>query len=115
MIIRIPRRFFDDHLDRDLPTPIPVRESARHVWLDSEDGDLGELLNDANYYSHDVDAAPPGVVLSARATVRAVRECYGLEDPPTGERAGLPVTAAEMAEDVANELGAYLGPLRTRV
>lgn len=51
MIIRIPRSFYDDHLDRDLPAPPPVRETKRHVWIETTHPDMEELVNDAEFYA----------------------------------------------------------------
>ena len=72
-LIRIPKRFLDDHLERDLPTPKIIRETASHYFIDPRDPAIGELANDASHYADWLDEAPPGVVRSARATLRAIR------------------------------------------
>lgn len=75
--VKVPRRFFDDHAERDLPTPTIVRTLAAHYVVSSDDPALSELLNDAEHYAtpgqfgHDPELA--GIVASARATVRALK------------------------------------------
>lgn len=32
--VRIPRTFYVDHQERDLPTPVAIHEIVRHVWID---------------------------------------------------------------------------------
>ncbi len=49
-LIKIPKRFFDDHCDRDLDTPIIIKQTARHYWIDKNDLAIGELKSDAEYY-----------------------------------------------------------------
>lgn len=73
--VRIPRRFYEDHLWRDLPTPIALRETKRHVWIDSEDEAVIDLLSDAEHHAEEAmhfDPPMPGLASSARATVRAL-------------------------------------------
>lgn len=74
--VRIPRRFFEDHVARDLPTPAVVKETKRHVWVDPHDPAIGELLSDARYYAEEaryMDPPMPGLAASARATLDALR------------------------------------------
>ena len=52
MLIRIPTKFFIDHEERALPTPVVVTETKRHFWINSDDPALGELLDDAKHYAH---------------------------------------------------------------
>lgn len=71
--IRIPRRFYEDHRERDLPTPRAIKETKRHVWIDPHDEDALELLSDARYYASEAryfDPPMPGLARSAAATVR---------------------------------------------
>jgi hypothetical protein len=74
VLIRIPKRFLDDHLERDLPTPKIIRETGSHYFIDPRDPVIAELADDATHYADGLDEAPPGVVLSARATLRAIRK-----------------------------------------
>jgi hypothetical protein len=73
-LIRIPRRFYRDHMERDLPTPEIVRSTKQHIYIASDDPALPELLNDAEYYA---DPWGPdggiGLRLSAVATVKAIK------------------------------------------
>ena len=74
-LLKLPRRFVDDHIDRELPTPEIVRQTQRHVWVRADDPWLPELLNDADFYADSVgldrDALP--ISLAARALLRAVQ------------------------------------------
>lgn len=73
-LIRIPDRFYRDHMDRDLPTPEVVRFTSRHIYISSDDPALPELLDDAEYYA---DPWGPdggiGLRMSAKATVKAIK------------------------------------------
>lgn len=81
-IIRIPARFYDDHADRALPTPTDIGKAKGYAVVRADDPALRELLNDAEYYAsaYGPDAGPPGVTMSARATVRAIRSVIGWND-----------------------------------
>lgn len=80
--IRIPERFYTDHLERDLDTPEDIGDNARYAVVRSDDPALAELLNDAEFYAHPFgpDAAPKGITMSAKATVRAIRDVIGWDD-----------------------------------
>jgi hypothetical protein len=80
--IRIPERFYTDHLERDLDTPEDIGEDKRYAIVRSDDPALPELLNDAEYYAHPFgpDGGPVGVTMSAKATVRAIRDVIGWDD-----------------------------------
>jgi hypothetical protein len=80
--IRIPERFYTDHLERALDTPVDIGDNARYAIVRSDDPALAELLNDAEFYAHPSgpDAGPKGVTMSAKATVRAIRDVIGWED-----------------------------------
>lgn len=80
--IRIPERFYTDHLERDLDTPEDIGDNARYAVVRSDDPALAELLDDAEYYAHPSgpDAGPKGITMSAKATVRAIRDVIGWED-----------------------------------
>jgi hypothetical protein len=80
--IRIPDRFYIDHLERALPTPEDIGDFKNHALIRSDDPALGELLSDAEHYAHPSgpDAAPRGVIASAKATVRAIRNATGWDD-----------------------------------
>jgi hypothetical protein len=84
--IRLPSRFIDDHYDRGLPTPEDSSRSDRYAIVQSNDPALGELLNDAEHYAlmterrGRYDCMPRGIVASAAATVRAIRNVIGWDD-----------------------------------
>lgn len=80
-LIRLPWRFYTDHLERELPTPKEhERSNKRHVWVRADDPALPELLSDARYYADPygpdgggADAAwYRGLKASAKATVNAI-------------------------------------------
>jgi hypothetical protein len=49
--IRIPKAFYDDHVKgRDLPAPPVLRATSRHYWIDMDHEDMGEFVNDAEFY-----------------------------------------------------------------
>ena len=78
-LIKIQKRFYEDHNERDLESPVIVKETKTHYWISSEDEHLQELHSDACFYAEPyVDTHPSdylwGVVVSARATVRAIEE-----------------------------------------
>lgn len=75
-VIRIPTRFYDDHVDvGDLPAPPVLRATSRHYWIDLDHPDARELIDDAEFYldSHGPDLAPAGVVSGARGLLNAIR------------------------------------------
>ena len=89
-LIKVGQVFFTDHEERALPTPVVYRISRSHYWIAEDDPAIGELLNDAEFYSHrdGPDGAPFGVVVSARALVKTLtaprpkgRHCAYCEKP----------------------------------
>ena len=74
VIIRIPRFFYDDHEERDLPTPPAIKANKRHVWIDLEHEDVHELLSDADFYGNSGGwDCGTGLGNSARATIKAIK------------------------------------------
>lgn len=77
-MIRVPLRFYEDHMERDLPTPVNHSTSKSYALVDDSDPYLPELLNDAEFYcgtmKDEFNLSVPGIVKSARATVKAIRE-----------------------------------------
>lgn len=79
--IRIPDKFYVDHMERGRPTPADIGRCRTHAVVRADDPALGELLDDAEHY-----AVPPtpdcsrGLILSAVATVRAIRNVIGWDD-----------------------------------
>lgn len=50
-LIRLPRKFIDDHVERDLPTPEFIRSTKTSVYIRADDPNLPELINDAEHYA----------------------------------------------------------------
>ena len=76
-LVKIPTKFYCDHLERDLPTPEIVKSSRTHFWIDLNDSALGELLNDAEFYAEiaaDMGSEYLGLASSARATAKAINK-----------------------------------------
>lgn len=73
--IRVPRKFYDDHIERDLEAPAVLRRTKHHYFIDALSPYLEEFLNDAEYYSSMVRYMHPeyrGLCKSATATVKAI-------------------------------------------
>lgn len=74
--VRLPRRFYDDHVDRmddgaDAPVGTLLRSTKAHHFVQLDEAAFRELLSDARHYSDDYPEFP-GLMASARATVRAL-------------------------------------------
>jgi hypothetical protein len=73
--ISLPRKFYWDHFERDLPTPEMVQSTKTSILVEDADPALTDLLEDAEYYASDaMDQLPPGLKSSAKATVNAIRK-----------------------------------------
>ncbi len=72
----LPRAFYLDHLERDLPTPEEVNRNRTHIVVRTDDPHLEDLLQDALFYSSPdgPDQLPPGLKTSAKATVAAINK-----------------------------------------
>ncbi len=78
--VRIPKRFYDDHLERDCSTSAVIRETQDHYFVALTQTQFDELMSDASYYSDAVEMMGSdylGVQSSARATARALRKAVG--------------------------------------
>jgi len=72
--IKIPRRFYDDHADRSLPSPEIVHHNKTHYWIRRDDPAMGELRSDAEYYAdRDGPDMGPNLRPAARALLKALR------------------------------------------
>lgn len=49
-VIRITKRFYDDHVERDLEAPAVLRSSKRYYWIDTDNKNFDELHEDAIFY-----------------------------------------------------------------
>ena len=75
MRLRLPPRFYDDHVSRDLPGGVEVHRTKTYILADLTAGDLAELRDDAAYYVSEggwMDRDHRGIVASARATLKAI-------------------------------------------
>ena len=71
---RLPKRFYDDHIERDCLEGVFVRETKSHIYIELDSEEYGDLLSDADYYSDASQFEPDmmGLVSSARATYSAL-------------------------------------------
>jgi hypothetical protein len=77
-MIRVPLRFYQDHAERGLDTPVNHSRSRTYATIATDDPALPELLSDAQFYASAMgdcewSSCPPGIVRSAIATVRSIR------------------------------------------
>ena len=75
--VRIPKRFYEDHVGRDLPAGTIVRELAKHLVVQLDHEAFAELLDDAVFYGEpetqrDMGPEYAGLCSSARATAAAL-------------------------------------------
>jgi len=76
-MIKIPKRFYDDHVERNLPAPPVLKETKAHYWISDEmTPELVELYSDARYYGDDLSdfyLEVYGICMSGRATAKAIK------------------------------------------
>jgi hypothetical protein len=74
LLYSIPKRFYDDHVERDLPAPPVLYTTARLYVIAGDDPTLAELLDDARFYADadGPDEQPRGLKTAARALLHAV-------------------------------------------
>jgi len=76
-IVRLPPAFWFDHRDRDLPSGRIVKQAKRYIDVEVTPAELAEILSDARFYAtsaSEYNADYPGLVSSARATVRSIEK-----------------------------------------
>jgi hypothetical protein len=72
-VVRVPRTFLLDHMERDLPSPEVIRSTKSHYFIRPDDPEIGELLSDARHYADSrATDCEPGLRLSARALLNAL-------------------------------------------
>lgn len=79
LLFKIPKVFYDDHMDRDLPAPAIYKETKHHYWISVLGEHLDELLADADHYVYMQslgawEKTAFGLVASARATMNAIEK-----------------------------------------
>ena len=76
--IKVPSRFYYDHVNRDLPAGKVIKDYADGKSLiEFNEESLNDLLEDAIFYvvmAPDLDPGLFGLVQSARATIRAIEK-----------------------------------------
>lgn len=77
-LIKIPKRFFDDHRERDLDTPRVMKATKSNYWISKNDPAISELISDAEYYVEigelgAFDKWMFGLVRSAKATLKSLQ------------------------------------------
>ena len=77
-LIKIPKRFFDDHRERDLDTPRVMKATRSNYWISKNDPAISELISDAEYYVEmgelgAFDKWMFGLVRSANATLKSLQ------------------------------------------
>lgn len=76
-IITTGRRFYEDHAERNLPTPAEVPGPKGKVSFQLDDPATPELLSDAEHYGCggvDASMVDIGLISSAQATAKAIRK-----------------------------------------
>ncbi|MCH8325108.1 MAG: hypothetical protein IIB83_00865 [Bacteroidetes bacterium] len=76
LIAAIPQMFYDDHVERELPSPCITAIKGRRYICEGSNDEWTELLSDARYYSDVIGFDFEGMhsmARSARATVKAIR------------------------------------------
>lgn len=77
-VIKIPRRFWQDCVDCNCDVPRSFGPNRRHcVWIEAEHPHLPELIARAEMYAdlrNGYWESSRGLVLSARATLKAIKE-----------------------------------------
>ena len=82
--VRLPARFYEDHVARDLPSGVVVKRLAREVDVRLDREALDDLRSDAEHYATEPSyrTYDPGLVSSAKATLRRL---VGVEIPEASE------------------------------
>lgn len=80
IILRLPRIFYEDHRDRDLPSGSPKRWLRNQVDVELTREEFDELLSDAHHYASDQGWDFDGMrslCASATRTVKALEPYEG--------------------------------------
>lgn len=74
--VKLPPIFYWDHVYRDLPGGVVIRETKTYVLVRLSTEEASEILSDASYYSDgdQFESDMRSVVNSAQATVRALKK-----------------------------------------
>lgn len=70
---KITKRFYIDHVERELPSPDIIRETKRHLYIDATENEkMAELRGDAEFYAEPYVDGCLGLVSSARALLKVI-------------------------------------------
>lgn len=71
VVVKVPPRFYDDHVSRDLPAGTEIKRGRDLVTVELTADELAELRSDATHYADSSNGFEDrGLVQSARATVK---------------------------------------------
>lgn len=73
--VKVPPTFYLDHVSRDLPSGQIIKITKSYVEVEVTPEELAEILSDARHYADKYNgyaADYPGLVASAKATIRAI-------------------------------------------
>jgi hypothetical protein len=78
--VQIPKSFYMDHCERDLPAPPVIWEDSRQIAIDACHWDFDELVNDAKHYAHiyGPDSCPE-IVRAAKAMLKCLRSQVNID------------------------------------
>ena len=75
---RIPKRYYNDHVECDCEAPEIIRETKAHYFISADETpELAELRDRATSYAEENDdywENCRGIVISARATLKVIGE-----------------------------------------
>jgi hypothetical protein len=74
MKLRLPRKFYEDHEERDLPSGTVLSRTQKRVLIEADQDTVDEILSDAKYYSNEwgPDCIERSLKVSALNTVKAI-------------------------------------------
>lgn len=74
-MIKLPKVYFDDHDDCNVPSPAILWITKKHYLVDPADPAIDEFSDRAEYYATgQFEREYFGLVSSARATVKAIKQ-----------------------------------------
>ena len=97
-VVRVPVRWADDAIGRDLNIGREVRRSSSHVWLEQTPGQHKEGLSDASFYASEwvhMGREFVGLGSSARHAAAALRRALPSEGVTVPKGPNRPETALE--------------------
>lgn len=81
VVVTLPRKFYEDHVGRDLPSGTVVTENRQSVTVSLDAAGWDDLVADAKHYVTGFDGDPLrdyiGLISSARATLKRLHAVSG--------------------------------------